>query len=371
MRLLFLERSSLHYKDYAIVGTDFDLIIDSVVSQKSNFVANKEKINANVGDIVVLNEKRLSFIGILESMTLNDDKTTLVQLVDFKEMFDIEVPVSSFEGDLAGLLKDTIEKTFCHSSDDLQNLSYLKVNANTIINGSISYPDDSLVKINDLIELLAKSYGAVISFKTTFLRGRFENIVVDIDINNNELSLRSDLASISNLEIKQSEKDVINKCVFYPKKDNAVHKDVVTFYLLVDGTVTKEDVPEKRYPSVNVKSGFYSDKEYDALESKAVSEMSSISSDHQITFDLDTNNFSFIPLKNLFLGNSVAFYHHGRKYNTILTQIRYKGNFNIASLTLGEQRNSLTDRIKMISSGTSTGKTVSVANTANTDGGTY
>lgn len=371
MRLLFLERSSLRYKDYAIVGNDFDLIIDSVVSQKSNFVVNKEEINADVGDVVVLNEKRLSFIGILESMTLNEDKTTLVQLLDFKEIFNIEIPISSFEGDLAGFLKETIEKTFCNSSDSMQNLSYLKINANTVINGSLTYPDDSLAKINDLIDLLTKSYGAVISFKTTFLRGRFENIVVDIDSNKCELSLRSDLAAISNLEIKQSEKDVVNKCVFYPKKDNTLHRDTTVFYLLTDGTISKEDITEKRYPSVNAKSGFYSDNEYDALESKAVGEMSSVSSDHQITFNLDADNFSFIPLNNLFLGNNVTFYHHGRKYNTILTQIRYKGNFNVASLTLGEQRNSLTDRIKMLSNGSSTSKTISVANTANTDGGTY
>lgn len=50
-------------------------------------------------------------------------------MVDFKEMFEIEVSVSSFKGDLAGFLKKMIEKTFCHSNDDLQNLSYLKVNA--------------------------------------------------------------------------------------------------------------------------------------------------------------------------------------------------------------------------------------------------
>lgn len=372
MRLIFLDRSSLRYKDYAIVSSDFDLIIDSVVTQKSNFTVNKDSINAVVGDIAVLKEESISFIGIVESLTLNEDKTMQVQLVDFKDIFDVEIPIDSFEGNLCEFLKDKIMEVFISSDDTLQNLKYLKVNANDDVEGSISYGDDSLVKITDLIELLSKNYGIIVTFRTEFNRGRFESIVININRNDNSTSLRNDIKAISNLEIKESSKDIVNKCVFYPKKENKAHKTIEAFYLLTSGEITKNKDDKNRYQAVSFKTSYYSDNEYDSLMGKARSEMSSESSDHQITFDLDSKSFTYKPLSNLFLGTNITFHNNGRIYNTALTQIRYKGNFSVCSLTLGEQRNSLTDRIKIMNSSNSdSNKRISVASATNTDGGTY
>ena len=372
MRLIFLDRSSLRYKDYAIVSPDFDLIIDSVVTQKSNFTVNKDSINAVVGDIAVLKEENISFIGIVESLTLNEDKTMQVQLVDFKDMFDVEIPIDSFEGNLCEFLKDKIMEVFASSDDTLQNLKYLKVNANDDVEGSISYGDDSLVKITDLIELLSKNYGIIVTFKTEFNRGKFESIVVDINRNGNSISLRSDIKAVSNLEIKESSKDIVNKCVFYPKKENTTHKTIETFYLLTSGEISKDKNNKNRYQTVSFKSSYYSDNEFDFLQSKAQNEMSSESADHQITFDLDSKNFTYKPLGNLFLGTDITFYNKGRIDNTALTQIRYKGSLNVCYLTLGEQRNSLTDRIKMMnSSNDGSNKKISVTSAINADGGTF
>ena len=44
MELIFLSRGSLKYKDHAHITSDFELIVDLVVNQKSNFTLNKEKI---------------------------------------------------------------------------------------------------------------------------------------------------------------------------------------------------------------------------------------------------------------------------------------------------------------------------------------
>ena len=61
MKLIFLDRITLKYKDNAYVSSEFEIVLDSVVKQKSNFTVNKEEIKASVGDIVVLKEGKLSY----------------------------------------------------------------------------------------------------------------------------------------------------------------------------------------------------------------------------------------------------------------------------------------------------------------------
>ena len=147
MQLVFLDRSTLAYKDYAFIGKEFEIVIDLVVSQKSNFSINKEDINAKVGDIAVLKEKDFSYIGIIQSIIKNPDKTCKVQLLDFKELFNIKVPIESYTGDICNLLKDLIKKAFISNSDTKQNLRYLSIEAKASVEGSLVYDEDSLVNI--------------------------------------------------------------------------------------------------------------------------------------------------------------------------------------------------------------------------------
>ncbi len=373
MKLIFLDRGTLTYKDNAYVSNEFEIIIDSVVKQKSNFVANKETINASVGDIVVLKEGELSYIGILQSITQNKDKTSKIQLNDFKEIFNIEVPISSFSGDICLLLANTIKKAFIENSDDKQNLKYLRIKQLSSVEGNLNYNDDTLIKIEDLIEMVSKTYGIILHYKVKFLRGRFVNIEIIIQEESHLVKLRHDFKAISNLTIKESEDNTVNKCIFYPKADNETHKDERCFYLLKDGTISEDKESENRFNYVNVYSAFYADNEYENLITKAQEKMINSSQDHQITFELDGTNKIFIPLANIFVGYFIEFYAPKRTYMTMLTQIKYKNTFSSCTLTLGEQRNSLTDKIKMLSKGgQDSGTTINVStNLVNLDGGQY
>ena len=373
MKLIFLDRITLKYKDNAYVSSEFEIVLDSVVKQKSNFTVNKEEIKAGVGDIVVLKEGKLSYIGIVQAITLNDDKTSKVQLNDFKEIFNIKVPVSSFTGNVCKFLADTIKKAFVSNSDSKQNLRYLTVTYNSDIEGSFNYDADTLMNIEDLMETITKTYGVVIKYQVNFIRGRFSNIEIIIEEETHIVKLRHDLKAISNLKIKESEENVVNKCVFYPKEENEEHKKEVEYYLLTDGSITTNKDDERRFPYVNVESEFYSDSDFEKLESKAKEKLIKSSNDHQITFDLDVTNNVFVPLGNIFIGYFVEFYAPKRTYTTMLTQIKYKNTFASCTLTLGEQRTSLTDKIKMMNGGTSNNKSVVNVSTAitNFDGGIY
>ena len=119
------------------------------------------------------------------------------------------------------------------------------------------------------------------------------------------------------------------------------------------------------------------------MENKSVDELSEVvielignAWEHtkaECLIDLDVTNNVFVPLGNIFIGYFVEFYVPKRTYTTMLTQIKYKNTFASCTLTLGEQRTSLTDKIKMMNGGTSNNKSVVNVSTAitNFDGGIY
>lgn len=370
MQLIFLDRTTLKYKDYAVVSSDYEIVVDLVVNQKSNFTLNKESVNSKIGDLAVLKETNINYIGIVETITQNTNKTVTVQLNDFKEIFDVKVPAKSFEGDVCQFLKQKIKEAFIDSNDSRQNLSYLNISVNSFVQGSFSYDDNSFVNILELIELITKTYGILVKYKVSFLRGRFQYINIVIEEMSKTTRLRHDLKAIQNLSIKDSNQYSTNKMIYYPKSDNESHKDTVAYYLLTDGTVTNNKDDSKRFSYVSFDCDYYSDSEYDSLSTKALSAMVGSSSDHEITFDLFLENNVYKPLGNLFLGSVVEFYAPKKTYYTLLTQIKYKGNLDLCYITLGEHRTSLTDKIKLLTKGTKSSSS-SVSVSASTDGGEY
>ena len=71
MELIFLDREDLSVLDFGYVEQEFNLIIDSVIPQKSTFSVNKLKINAEVGDLVVIKNKEINYIGIISSIQVS------------------------------------------------------------------------------------------------------------------------------------------------------------------------------------------------------------------------------------------------------------------------------------------------------------
>ena len=368
MELIFLDKSNLSYKDYGYVDTDFELIIDLVVSQKSNFNVNKTNINADIGDLVVLKECNYSYVGVIETINVGEDGRSKVQTNDFKDIFNVKVPIESFSGDLVTYLSSIITRYFIDSGDSIQNLSYLTISKKTEVNGSLVFSDDNLMTVTELIELVSKTYEINIKYKVGFIRGRFFGIELIIYKATTGIKIKSNLTSISDITVSDSDEQVTNKMIFYPKKENTEHTEVIAYCLLTDGTISTNIFDEKRYTNVALSYSCYSDSDYEKLATTARSEMVSSNFDHSITFTLASSNSIFKPLNNLFVGDYIEFFTDKKSYSTVITQIKYKSNFSQCYITLGEHRTRLTDKIKILTKNvnSSIGK-VAVSKTGITD----
>lgn len=348
MELIFLNRSTFKIVDYAYVSDDFELIMDSVVYQKSFFVVNKSNINTTIGDIVILRDSTYFYIGIVEAMEVNDKFQTKIESNDFTSIFDIKVPVNTYSGDVGTYLMNLITYAFKINEDPRQNFSYITISKSTSVQGTLNY-NNELLSITEVSEVLSKAYGVRFNYSLRLdYEGRIIGINVDIASVTRGLIIKSNLPCITNLKITDSNNQIINKIVFYPKNDNHTYTSPVSYYLLTTGTITTDKNHSDRYQYVKSISSFYSDNEYSTLLTKAQSELLKNNLEHSIEFNINMDNDIIIPFKNLRIGDYVEFITETKVYNTMVTQLSFKGNFYECSLVLGEYRVKLTDKIKLL-----------------------
>ncbi|MCF7930501.1 MAG: hypothetical protein K9L02_03210 [Acholeplasmataceae bacterium] len=372
MKILFLDRNTLQYKDNAYISKQYELVLDMVLIKRSTFQVNKTNINCSIGDIIVLKSDVYSYIGILESIERIDDYSTNIKSLDFREIFNLEIPAVSYSGDLVDFLYQIITSYFKNNSDEKQNLSYLTISKETTVSGSLSFESDNIINISKIFELVSKGYGISFSTDVTYLRGRITGIIFRIISINQGTVIKSDFSSILNVETNDSTSQLVNKVIFYPRSDNQLYQSIKTYYLLATGEITEDSSSDFRYISVMSKSYIYTDNDFETLETKARSEMITSKLDHNITFMIDMKNKIFVPFTNIFLGDYVSFIHKGKTYESVITGIAFKDSMNYAMITLGEYRVKLTEKIQLLSKNTGNSSTsnITISNT-DIDGGEY
>ena len=110
MELVILNFRTLEVKDHAYVNEDFEIVVDSVIYQKSKFSINKSAVNAEIGDVVFVKGLPFFYLGIICGISNEETSKTNIEVNDFSALFDIQVPVKTFTGDLCEFLRDLINK---------------------------------------------------------------------------------------------------------------------------------------------------------------------------------------------------------------------------------------------------------------------
>ena len=72
MELIFLNEQTLTVIDHAICTDNYEIILDSLVPQKSKFTVNKQSLKAKVGDLLLVKDNGYPYVGIIISIKLLD-----------------------------------------------------------------------------------------------------------------------------------------------------------------------------------------------------------------------------------------------------------------------------------------------------------
>ena len=348
MQLIFLNEQDLSVIDYGYATNDFDIILDALVPQKSKFTVNKQGLNAKVGDLLLVKENGYPYVGIITSIKSDDKNQTKVETKDYLSLLDVDVPLpTSFSGNAAQFIVNLINNTFKYSGDQYQNVSYLETAIEVVKSCSLTYEADTKENILDLVEEFSKTYGIRLEYEMMLANGKFSKIKIKVVSAKIGITMKSTLGTITELNVNDTNEVSLNKVYYIPKAENTQHTSQIVYYLTNDGQVVTTAPALKRIHKVKMKYEFYSDKDYASLLTKATKALVDSSLEHTITF-----NFSFItnksePLNELKVGAIVVFITENKTYETIVSKMEFKGSFNVAKVTLGEYRLSLTDKLKL------------------------
>lgn len=350
MELIFFNRQSFNIIDNGYVNDEFQIIIDSVVPQKSSFSVNKTNINANVGDLVAVKSNVINYIGIICSLEEDKEKgITKLQTNDFISILNIKVLLVSFSGNLSLYLYNLLFNTFISNSDIYQRFSYLTIARDyNAINGSLTFENDTIDTISSLLNTLSKAYSIGLTYELRIENGKIEGITLHITNVKRGLIVRSDLAEIQNLAISSSDEQTINKIKFIPSSENNSYTSTICYYLLNDGSITTYANAPTRIKNVSQLTKIYKDEDYQSLSTTAQKEMLVSSLEHSIEFSLRMNNKVLVPFIDFKVGDFVEFRAKNKTYNTLVSKFTFKNNLYQVFVTLGEYRISLTDKIKLL-----------------------
>lgn len=349
MNVTFLDGLSLEVKDYAFLSEDFEIIIDSVVPQKSSLVINKVNINAEVGDLLIIKNELLTFVGSITTIERSDEFTTSIQAYDFVSKFDIKVPVTSLGyGNVGDYILNIIKNTFYNTSDRHKKLAYLLFQNKTSKYGSLTFDSDTLKSIVDLNETIMKEFSVRLAYELIYDDGQISKIKIKaIDVTKG-LSIRYNLGALSDLVINDTDEESINEIIYVPKAENTSYRTTISYVRLNDGTIGTNPLVENRPSKAYFKYETYSDNDYPNLASKAKESLLDSSLDHNITFNITIGNSTIAPYRDFEVGDFVSFVSESKTYDTLVTRLSFKNSFVIASVTLGEHRIKLTEKMKLL-----------------------
>lgn len=350
MELVFLNRKTFEVVDFGFVDTDYQIIIDNVVPQKSNFTVNKVGLKCEIGDLMIIKNSSFNYIGIVVSLEEDSDKSiTKVQSNDFISILDIKVSLKSFSGDVALFLSNLITSAYINNTDPYQKISYLSISKDyNQVYGDLTFEADAIDSITNVVSMLNKAYSVGVYYNLKYEFGKISGIELKISPCTKGLILKSDFKGITNLVISNSGEQSINKISFIPSSKNTRYRYQIDYYLLTDGTITTNAYSSLRLTNVVSTSQVFKDDDYSALETKAKTELLSSSLKHSISFELEANNKVLVPFKDFNVGDFIEFITPNMTYQTMITQLSFKKNLEVICVTLGEYRISLTDKIKLL-----------------------
>ena len=373
MELLVLDRHSLQVKDYFFIDKNYDINIDLVIPQKSSFNISRESMNARVGDIITFKDNEIDYIGVVDTIEHEAFFVHKILSFDFIQIFNIELSIKSYSGNIGVFIENIIRDNFIDCSDYYQSLPYLNIINNSTVSGDLTFEVDKLVKVSSLFETVFKNYAVVLKHKLVYLRGRIIGLDLEIYNSTNQRIIKNNPALIQNLIVKKNSTQSTNKIIFLPNSENSIYINPIEFFLLKDNTVTNDSSHELRYEIPRIKTVMFKDDEYLSLDVKAMQDLTSSMYDHNISFDMDKNNQLIVPIEDFSIGDFISFIDGVTTYITIVTGIKYRNTSKIVNVTLGEYRSKLTEKISLLTKSieSSSSSSNNIISNENIDGGEY
>lgn len=340
-----ISRSTFTLLDVVEVSS-YEISIDSDYGGKSTFVLPR-KPTAEEDDFVIMHDDDTTFTGIIGTIEseYGYDSYTITAL-EMPTLFDENIVLTNTDLLATGIedfIANQITGNFISSNDDLLNITYLTVAAKS--HTPVAAKPDNENGVYNLCTYLGNamtSYGIFIdfNFSTSGIEIAIEKKAqdnLDIDTGITDVTVANEVYSISALT---------KLTVLW---DNGTASSTRQFFLKTDRTIT-EDIadPDRAKGSSNA---IYSVAETeDEMIEEAQNQFTSNSYQHKVEFDV-LRTSKLIPEGQLYVGHKCRAKTKNGIKDSMITGIIKVNNSSIISVTLGQLKITLIEKLKGVEAG--------------------
>lgn len=352
IEIIILDGQTLRIKDFTFT-TDYTICFDSLVQNASNFSTNKRDIDAETNDIIMTRGWDKIYVGIVGKISGSNGIITITTY-QFSKKFDTSFIDTSKENvNLGEYIKNIITDNLIASADPFQNIPYLKIENEAEIIGSVALTENSGSNIMNVIADIQKGYELMITYEPDYdTNGTIKGVLMTImDPPLDVKTIKEKEKFVTDAEVEDGSIGAVNKLIYYPNADNILYKETLYYFLLRDGVITDNPTADGRITPVVSEINYYTDKDVygnakETFIQKVKTTFAKTTYNHRIKFELNENKV--MGIAEFDVGERVDFISKdGKVYRSIITKINYSSKTGKASLELGFNRKSLTDKLAL------------------------
>lgn len=345
MIMNIISRNTFTLLDVVQVSS-YEISLDGDYNGKSTFIVPKKPI-ADEDDFIIFHDNEVIFCGIIG--TIENEygcESYTITAIEMPRLFDQKIVLANANLLATGIedfIADQIESNFISSDDDLLNITYLTVTAKS--HTPVAANPENENGIYNLCTYLGNAlttYGIFIDFEFTtsginvFIEKKTQKDL-DIDTNLSDVTVANEVYSISALT---------KLTVLW---DNGTATETRQFFLKTDRTITENiDDPDRAKGSSDV---MYSTVETEAeMIQEAKNQFTNNSYQHKVEFDV-LKASKMIPESQLYVGHKCRAKTKNGIKDSMITGISRTNNSSIVSVTLGQLKITLIEKLKGVEAG--------------------
>lgn len=312
-------------------------------------------------DLVIIkdqNTMQSEYIGIID--TVQNDKTTVLLVYPFINIFDNECMLSQLDGDVFTWIEKSINDNFVDTGDELNDFPIVVRNYLTT---DVDYKQ--IIESNNMLDNTNDIFlntGIYVEFSIGYTGGKPTTIYADVRNANEQtvFKIRYDNPIIvdGNVTIESSHTGSYNKAIIQIVEEENGEKTVLDteyIYLRDDNKLTSNPLDEKRIKQVKPKIIEYTPEEN--LTTAEMGEALILLAQKALCGDSFDHSIEFVSIRNEFydwkINRRCDFIAKDRMYETYVTKVEYLSDKHV-KVVLGAYRYSLTDRFKELRKGDAT-----------------
>lgn len=359
-----------------VVITDATVNAFDCVSPQKTTLEIKLTTEVENSDIVIIKDQNTNateYVGIID--TVKNDKTTVILVYPFINIFDNECVLTQLDGDVFTWIEKSINDNFVDTGDELNDFPIVVRN---YLNADVTYKQ--IIESNNMLDNTNDIFlntGIYVEFNIGYTGGKPTTIYADVRNANEQVvyKIRYDNPIIvdGKVTIESSHTGSYNKAIVQVIEEVDGEKTVLDteyVYLRDDNKLTSNPQDDKRIKQVKPKLIEYTPEE--DLTTAEMGEAIVLLAQKALCGDSFDHSIEFISVRNEFydwkINRRCDFIAEDRMYETYVTKVEYLSDKHV-KVVLGAYRYSLTDRFKELRKGDETVNELKGIDVSNAFGG--